>query len=187
MEVAVISTLGYALLSLLAREPQTGYDLSQRLKGNVGFFWQARHSQIYPELAKLSVQGLVSFKEIAQEERPDKKVYTITQAGCKALKAWVTAPIATPATRDELVLKGYTIWLADAEAASDLFEAHAKLHEVQLERYHEIKAFLERKWQEDGGHVSSPWFGSVAAVRRGVGYEREYAEWCRWVLEQLQK
>lgn len=180
-----LSTLGYALLGLLARNPQTGYDLAQRLKGNVGFFWQARHSQIYPELAKLSEQRLVNFEEIAQAERPDKKVYTIMEAGQEALKAWLTEPVTVPKIRDELVLKAYTIWLAEPKGASELFEVHAKAHEAQLERYIEIKTFLEQKWQEDGGQVSSSWFGSVAAVRRGIGYEREYAEWCRWLQTTL--
>lgn len=181
------STLGHALLSLLAREPQTGYALAQQLKGNVGFFWQARHSQIYSELDKLYRQGLVTFKEVVQTERPDKKVYTVTKAGYGTLEAWLAAPVKMPAVRDELVLKAYSIWAADPDGAAALFDAHAKLHEGQLERYLEIKTFLERKWREDGGKVISPWFGSIAAVTRGIGYEREYAEWCRWMLQQLQK
>src|SRR5215469_6282498 len=52
-----ISTLGYALLTLLAREPLSGYDLAQRMKRPLGFFWQAQHSQIYPELAGLEEHG----------------------------------------------------------------------------------------------------------------------------------
>lgn len=179
------SKLAYALLGLLAREPRTGYDLAQRLKGNVGFFWQARHSQIYPELAKLSEQGLVTFEEIMQAERPDKKVYTLTKAGRTALESWLTEPVAVPKSRDELVLKAYSIWLADPKDAHKLFEAHAIAHEAQLEHYLAIKTFLEQKWQEDGGQLSSPWFGSVAAVGRGIGYEREYAEWCRWMQTTL--
>ncbi len=49
----MVTSLGYALLALLARTPLTGYDLAQRMLRSTDFFWTARHSQIYPELARL--------------------------------------------------------------------------------------------------------------------------------------
>src|SRR5690606_24488121 len=54
-----VSTLGFALLSLLTRGPATGYDLAQRMKAPIGHFWTAKHSQIYPELARLAEAGHV--------------------------------------------------------------------------------------------------------------------------------
>ena len=76
-----MTTLGYALLGLLAREQLSGYDLAQKLKMPVGFFWTARHSQIYPELARLEREGLVTFHEVPQRGKPDKKIYSLTEAG----------------------------------------------------------------------------------------------------------
>ena len=55
-EIVVTSTLGFALLGLLARGPLSGYDISAQLARGVGPFWHARHSQIYPELARLEEQ-----------------------------------------------------------------------------------------------------------------------------------
>ena len=52
-----MTTLGYALLGLLARRPLSGYDLAGQLKVPVVFFWHARISQIYPELARLEAQS----------------------------------------------------------------------------------------------------------------------------------
>jgi len=78
--------LGYALLTLLARGPLSGYELAQRMKRPLGFFWQAQHSQIYPELADLEEQGCVFHQVIVQEDRPQKKLYTITELGRSALK-----------------------------------------------------------------------------------------------------
>ncbi len=51
--------MGYAILGLLAREALSGYDLSSRMRAPVGYFWEARHSQIYPELARLAADGKV--------------------------------------------------------------------------------------------------------------------------------
>src|SRR3712207_7997506 len=47
--------------------------LSSRMRARVGFFWQARHSQIYPELARLEEGGLVTHHVVEQSDRPDKK------------------------------------------------------------------------------------------------------------------
>src|SRR3712207_9157781 len=99
--------LGYAILGLLSREELTGYDLAGRMRARVGHFWEARHSQIYPELARLEEGGMVRHRVIEQQDRPDKKVYEITDRGLEALKAWVTEPPAPRPARDELVLKAY--------------------------------------------------------------------------------
>lgn len=178
--------LEYALLGLLARQPATGYELAQQLKRGIGFFWQARHSQIYPELARLEQQDLVSVEHVEQSERPDKKIYRLTAAGRAALAAWVTAPLEAPAVRDELVLKAYCTWLAEPARAAALFESHAQQHEELLARYQELQTWLLQQWEAEGRAISSPWFGSYLALQRGIGYEREYAAWCRWVAEQVE-
>ena len=50
------------------------------------FLWQARHSQSYPELARLEGEGLVGHRVVERQDRPDKKVYEITGTGLEALK-----------------------------------------------------------------------------------------------------
>ncbi|MDQ3302717.1 MAG: PadR family transcriptional regulator, partial [Actinomycetota bacterium] len=133
-------------MGLLARESLSGYDLASRMRERVGFFWQARHSQIYPELARLEGEGVVVHRVVEQQDRPDKKVYEITGAGSDALREWVTAPVKPRATRDEMVLKAYSVWLADPERAIALFRDQQRLHKEQLLRYEEIGAWMEEEW-----------------------------------------
>jgi DNA-binding PadR family transcriptional regulator len=121
-----MTTLGYAILGLLSREALSGYDLTGRMKGRVGYFWSARHSQIYPELARLEDGGFVTHSVVEQRERPDKKVYEITAAGLAALKEWVVRPPEPKPSRDELVLKAYSVWLADPEEAATLFAGRSR-------------------------------------------------------------
>ena len=182
-----MKTLGYAILGLLAQEDLSGYDLTQRMKGRVGNFWSARHSQIYPELARLEDGGYVTHRVVEQRERPDKKVYEITEAGLEALKDWVTQQPPPNVPRDELVLKAYSVWLADPEKAARLFREEALRHEEQLARYEETRAWMEREQGENVRRVDSPWFAGYASLRRGLIYERGYEEWCRWVADQLEK
>jgi DNA-binding PadR family transcriptional regulator len=176
-----MTTLGFAILGLLAREPLSGYDVTQRMKGRVGFFWGAGHSQIYPELARLEEGGFVTHSVVEQRERPDKKVFEITGRGLDALKEWASQPPPRKPTKDELTLKAYSVWLVDGEAAARLFSEEGLRHEEQLARYEEFRAWMEREWADDLGRPDSPRFGSYAALRRGILYERGNAEWCRWL------
>jgi DNA-binding PadR family transcriptional regulator len=102
-------SLRYAILSLLAREALTGYDLTKRFETMVGFFWAAKHSQIYPELAVLSREGLVTFEVVAQVSKPNKKVYTLTQAGRVALSGWIEEDAERRSVRDPLLMRVWAL------------------------------------------------------------------------------
>lgn len=179
------NTLGYTLLGLLARGDRSGYDLAQGLKDPVGFFWHAQHSQIYPQLARLEAAGLIEHTRVEQSDRPDKKVYRLTETGEAHLQAWLGAPVEVPKHRDELVLKAYSIWLADPSAAAQMMRAHAQVHAERLAEFERRLGWLERHTAGQMDRLDSPWFGVHAVLKRGIGFEREYLEWCRWMTERL--
>ncbi|GAB4193155.1 MAG: PadR family transcriptional regulator [Roseiflexaceae bacterium] len=182
-----MTTLGYALLGVLARGPASGYDLSRQLQAPIGFFWRARHSQIYPELARLESQGHVTHEVVTQQDHPDKKVYTITAEGQAALRQWATEPVDAAVVRDEFLLKTYCLWLADPAAALALFRDHERVHAEQLRVYQDLRQQLEQKGREAISQRDSPWFATYITLRRGIGYEQEYLAWCRWVIELLEQ
>ncbi len=181
-----MTTLGYALLGVLARGPASGYDLTRQLQAPIGFFWRARHSQIYPELARLEAQGHVTHELVTQQDHPDKKVYTITPEGQEALRLWATEPVEAAVVRDEFLLKTYCLWLSDPAAALALFRDHERIHVEQLRVYEDMRKQFEQKGdplvQRD-----APWFATYVTLQRGIGYEREYLEWCRWVIGLLKQ
>lgn len=181
-----MTTLGYAILGLLAQEALSGYDLMGRMKGRVGNFWSASHSQIYPELARLEEGGHVTHSVVAQRERPDKKVYEITPEGLEVLREWVTRPPAPRAVRDELVLKAYSVWLADPEPAARLFRDEEAKHEERLAGYKKTRKWLESERGAEMLRPDSPWFAGYASLRRGIIYEKGYIEWCRWVADSIE-
>jgi DNA-binding PadR family transcriptional regulator len=179
------NVLGYALLGLLARGEQTGYALSQGLKDPVSFFWYAQHSQIYPELARLEALGLVEHTRIEQTERPDKKVYKLTKSGKETLRGWLAADTDVPKNRDELVLKAYSIWLSDPKAAVKIMDDHAKVHQERKAEYEKRLEAITVKAGKEIWQPGSRWFGIHAVLKRGIGYEREYSEWCEWMAKAL--
>lgn len=183
-----MSTLSYALLGLLARQPLSGYDLAQYMKKRVGQMWSASPSQIYPELARLEAQRMVKHHVVEQlDYRPDKKVYEITDVGRESLRQWVVEPTPVTARRDEFVLKAYSLWLAGPEQTLDCFREQEQYHTKQLVEHEELLARLTREWGPGLEQKDSPLFGSSLAIHYGIGYERNYVEWCQWVIKKLEQ
>ena len=61
----------------LASKPITGYDLTKQISGTV----KHSHQQVYRDANRLLKDGFLSAKKIPQEGKPDRKEYTITDAG----------------------------------------------------------------------------------------------------------
>lgn len=98
-------SLKFVLLTLLDRQPSTGYDLVRTFDTAVGYFWNASHQQVYRELGALSDAKLVKFKQVRQDDKPDKKVYSISSPGKKALHQWLEEPIKKSKTKELLLVK----------------------------------------------------------------------------------
>ncbi|WP_417827845.1 PadR family transcriptional regulator [Thalassospira sp.] len=63
----------------------TGYEIRKMFEdGTFSHFQIASLGSIYPALTKLTQDGLVTFVEHEQENRPDKKIYQLTQEGRRA-------------------------------------------------------------------------------------------------------
>ncbi|MEU6882691.1 PadR family transcriptional regulator [Streptomyces sp. HUAS MG47] len=94
------------LLALLARGPAHGYELKQDLEQLLGAAYPPTNvGQIYVTLGRLEKSGLIEGEEIAQESRPNKKIYRLTDAGQEALRAWFDETADEPRVRDEFFMK----------------------------------------------------------------------------------
>lgn len=75
-------TLKYAILGLLNRNPMTGYDIVKEFNFQLAEFWNAKHSQIYPELKKLVNEKLIVY-DIKISGDVLRKSYTQSQKKVK--------------------------------------------------------------------------------------------------------
>ena len=74
-----LPTTAYAVLGLLTFGEMSGYDLKRMANQSIRyFFWSPASSQIYSELRRLKSLGYATEREVAQERRPDKRLYQIT-------------------------------------------------------------------------------------------------------------
>ena len=71
-----------ALLSLLAERPMHGYELMKEMEARSGGMYRASAGTVYPNLQQLEDEGLVRM----ETSEDGKRVYSITDAGRKALK-----------------------------------------------------------------------------------------------------
>ena len=64
----------------------TGYEIKKMVEdGMFNHFIEASYGSIYPALTRMSDEGLLTCREEAQSGKPDKKVYSITEAGRREL------------------------------------------------------------------------------------------------------
>jgi DNA-binding PadR family transcriptional regulator len=178
----VPSTLGCAILGLLARTECTGYQISKSMKGTHDYFWTAQHSQIYAELAKLAREGLVGHTVVEGPGPRDNRRYAITPAGLRALQEWLASAPTAGVERDEFIVRVWSMWLLESESARSMVEDHRAEHHKRLEAY----GLLEQEMLRDGPPESnSPTFAAYAALRAGLSYERHRIAWCDWLLAAL--
>ena len=67
-----------------------------------------------------------------------------------------------------------------------LFRQQEVLHLAQLEEYERLLSSIKQE-HTIPQDIHLPWFGNYATLRRGIGSEREIAEWCRWMAEQFER
>src|SRR4051794_11885289 len=95
-------SLRHAMLGLLAVEPATGYDLTQKFDKSLGNAWHASHSQIYPELGRLEDEGMI---EVVAEGPRKSKTYALTGAGHAELRRWLVEVEPSRQQRNESAVR----------------------------------------------------------------------------------
>lgn len=80
-------TVEYCVLALLARRPMYGFELVRTLDENGGLVTSL--GTIYPLLARLRDDDLVTTATRASESGPPRRYYEITPAGRRTLAAFI--------------------------------------------------------------------------------------------------
>jgi DNA-binding PadR family transcriptional regulator len=88
----------------------SGYDLKKYFECSFGHFFAAGYGSIYPALATLARNGLVEFEEILQDDKPDRKVYSITDKGREELMRGLSDTNPSHKVRSEFLA---TLWFAN--------------------------------------------------------------------------
>jgi PadR family transcriptional regulator AphA len=121
-------SLRHSILGLLERKPSTGYELAQMFDISLRTVWHASHSQIYPELARLSSQGLV---EVVEHGARGSKTYALTREGRDELRRWLVETDPDRSQRNESAVRLFLTHLLPAADRTRVFERDLAYVEAQ--------------------------------------------------------
>jgi PadR family transcriptional regulator, regulatory protein AphA len=128
-------SLNHAILGFLRYGPQTGYDLKKVFDASIRHFWPAQQSQIYQSLGKLTEDGLIECEIIPQNDRPNRKLFHITETGQSELHRWLTAPLVERTLRVPLLIQVFFAGGLTDEEIIRLLEFKATEIRSILQRY----------------------------------------------------
>jgi DNA-binding PadR family transcriptional regulator len=180
MELCKMS-LKHAILGFLTMRPFSGYEMTKLINESINAFWSATQSQVYQTLKQLKNQGLVRMERVQQENRPDKKVYEITDKGKEELLDWLTTPQGLPTFRIPLLVQITFSYHLENDQILALFQSHANACRQRLEslrRGEETERYMkygtprmQRLWQ--------------LTRTNGIGYYEAELDWIEQAIEDL--
>ena len=175
-------SLSHAILATLSNGCSSGYDISKQFAGSVGFFWYATQQQIYRELGKLEDQGYLSAEVIRQENRPDKRMLSITGAGTAYLQEWIGKPGKASPIKDDLLVKLFAGQLVEKETILTELKHHHGQHQATLNTYREIES---RVFGDSAGCEADDELRYLTLLN-GIGLEHAWLAWCEQAIAMLE-
>ena len=110
-------------LGILYRCDASGYEIKKQCEdGPFGEFYAAGFGSIYPALTALGNAGQVRFREMQQDKRPDKKVYSITASGRAALLDALMSDPGPDKIRSPFAFTAFFGELLPARRLDEMFE-----------------------------------------------------------------
>ncbi len=181
--------LPQAILVSLCEQSGSGYELARRFDRSIGYFWAATHQQIYRTLRTMEDDHWVRGTEVAQHGRPDKKVYTVSEAGRAELARWIAAPlvgrgssVADSRTRD-LAVK-----IRGAEHG-DIDTLRAQVVSLRTERAELLDVYrgFEKSQFPNPDAVAGTALHQYLVLRGGIRAEESAIEWLDEVAARLER
>ena len=170
--------LEHALLVALSERPGSGLELAGRFERSIGFFWHATHQQIYRVLGRMETDGWLSVETVPQTGRPDKKVYSVSPTGARALADWLAEPLPMESFRSDLAVKLRGASYGERSVLLRRVTEARSDHETRLAHYRD----LEARDYPVPADLAGPELDQYLVLRGGIRLE-EF--WIGWINEYL--
>ncbi|MEU8543918.1 PadR family transcriptional regulator [Streptomyces sp. NPDC048717] len=178
-------SLKHAVLAALLEGEASGYDLAKVFHVSVANFWAATPQQLYRELDRLSEAGLIAARVVRQERRPNKRVFTLTEAGHRDLVAYTAGPPKPTAVRDELMVQVQACDEGDASAVRTHVREWMEAARGKLARYEEMRERMLDGLDEAAYLRETERVGPYLTLLRGMTSEEENVRWGERALAVL--
>ncbi|MFD6951381.1 PadR family transcriptional regulator [Nocardiopsis sp. TSRI0078] len=176
-----------AVMAALLDGPASGYDLAKNFDASVANFWAATPQQLYRELDRMETDGLVEATVVEQERRPNKRVFSLTGKGRRALRDFTATPPRPAAIRDELLVQLQAADAGDAEAVRASVAERIEWARGKLARYERLRERLLDGRTEEEHLARAERIGPYLTLMGGLALERENVRWGERVLAALDR
>ncbi|MFD5325287.1 PadR family transcriptional regulator [Streptomyces sp. NPDC127092] len=178
-------SLKHAVLAALLEGEASGYDLAKLFDVSVANFWAATPQQLYRELDRLSEAGLIAARVVLQERRPNKRMFTLTDAGLADLVAYTAHPPKPTAVRDELLVQVQACDAGDTAAVRAHVRERMEAARGKLARYERLRERMLDGRDEDTYLREADRVGPFLTLLRGMAFEAENVRWGERALAVL--
>ena len=121
-------SLGHALLGLLERGPRHGYDLKKSYDDQFGQDRPLHYGQVYTTLSRLLRNGLVEEAGVEAGAGPERKRYTITDAGVTDVEKWLATPEKPEPYLQNTLYAKVVLALLSGRPAADVLDTQRAAH-----------------------------------------------------------
>ena len=172
-----------AVLAALLEGESSGYDLAKSFDASVANFWMATPQQLYRELDRLAEQGLIQARVVHQERRPNKRMYSLTEAGREAIQRFTATAPKPSVIRDELLVKVSASDAGDAQAVREFIVERLQWATAKLQRYERFRTRLLDGRTEEEYLAQAERVGPYLTLLRGISFEQENIRWAERALK----
>jgi DNA-binding PadR family transcriptional regulator len=176
-----------AVLAALLEGEASGYDLAKGFDASVANFWMATPQQLYRELDRLAGQGLIQARIVHQDRRPNKRMFSLTEAGHEAIRQFTARPPRPSVIRDELMVKVQAADAGDTQAVRDFIVDQLQWATAKLQRYERLRARLLDGRAEEEYLGQAERVGPYLTLLRGISFEEENIRWAERALAIFEK
>jgi DNA-binding PadR family transcriptional regulator len=176
-----------AVLAALLEGESSGYDLAKSFDASVANFWMTTPQQLYRELDRLAGQGLIQARVVHQERRPNKRMYSLTEAGHEAIQQFTSRAPKPCVIRDELAVKVLAADAGNAPAVRDFVAERLQWATAKLQRYERFRTRLLDGRAEDEYLAQTNRVGPYLTLLRGIAFEQENIRWAERALTIIER
>lgn len=146
-------------LAALKLGDASGYEIKKLLEEPpFSHFQDTGFGSIYPALTKLAQEGLIEGTTQAQDKRPDKKVYRLTQKGQEMLSQALLTPPSEDKFRSDFCFILFMADLVPGPHLNRIIDERLKLVESELARMEEIAGRLTSRGQRFVGDLGRRYY-----------------------------
>ena len=179
--------LRHAVLAALLDDELSGYQLAKAFDLGVANFWHALPQQLYAELTRLEKDRLIAGRDVVQDTRPNKRLFTVTDLGLAELETFTAATTKPSFIRDDLLVKVQACDHVDPGSLIAQLTERAAFAQAKIDLFGQLLHAMRRDRTEEEFLRHGERVGPYLTCLRGLAFEQGNRDWCEHTVAVLRE